>query len=310
MEERLSAHLELAGLSDEEFVARAYRLLVRRPPDSDGRARALDALADGRLSRATLLAELAGSDEFAKVRALDDAIARAEAARREGREAPALGGPAASDERVIEIPWVLARLGAAKRVLDVGYANAEPAYLTALVAAAREPVGVDLAERPVPGLRSVVADARSLPFESGSFDVVVCISTIEHVGRDNRLYGGTEEHDEQGLATALSELRRVLEASGRLLVTVPSGRREDHGSFVQRPPDEWLGLYERAGLVVLEHETYVKGADEWRWAKSADAASLPYGEHGASAVLCAKLQPAPLRQRARRGLARLAGRRP
>ena len=311
MEEHLSAHLELADLSDEDFVARAYRLLVRRPPDPDGRARALDALADGRLSRATLLAELAASEEFESLRTLDDAIARADAARRTGQEPPSLGGPASSDERLIEIPWVLSRLGDAKRVLDVGYANAEPAYLAALVnAEVDDLVGVDLAERPVPGLRSVVADARSLPFDSGSFDAVICISTLEHVGRDNRLYGGAEEHDERGIATALEELRRVVAPSGRLLVTVPTGTGEDHGSFVQLPPDEWLGLYERAGLVVVEHEVYGKGAHEWSWAEPAEVASLSYGEHGAAAVLCAVLSPAQLRQRARRGLARLAGRRP
>src|SRR5919199_5589764 len=51
----LSAALELAGMTDEEFVERAYRLVLRRAPDD------LDATAArlrGTLSRATLLHEL------------------------------------------------------------------------------------------------------------------------------------------------------------------------------------------------------------------------------------------------------------
>ena len=53
---------------------------------------------------------------------------------------------------------------------------------------------VDLVEAEVPGLRSVVGDLRALPFPDESFDVLVCVSTIEHVGHDNRVYGAGEEH--------------------------------------------------------------------------------------------------------------------
>ncbi len=309
MDERLAAHLELADMPDDEFVDRAYRLLVRRSPDTEGLARALEALAAGRLSRATLIAELTQSDEFARVRALDDAIALAAAARQEDRRPRGLTGPLASDERVIEIPWTLARLRGERRVLDVGYANAEPSYLAALVAASPdEPAGADLAEATVPGIRGVVADARELPFEDGSFDVVLCISTLEHVGLDNRLYGGAQERDENGIAKALREFRRVLARSGRVLITVPTGRREDHGGFVQLPQAEWSSLYEEAGFEVFESETYLRGNEHWESAGDADVSSLPYAGTGAAAVLCAELRPAGLGQRARRGLARLSGR--
>ena len=118
-------------------------------------------------------------------------------------------------------------------MLDVGYANALPAYLEALVAAAPgEVVGVDPIEAPVDGVRSVVGDLRALPFADGSFDVAFCISTIEHVGRDNRVYGVDEERDDTGIPSGLRELRRV---ARRILLTVPTGVEEDHGWFVQLP---------------------------------------------------------------------------
>ena len=312
MDERLAPWFELAALSDEEFVERAYGLLVRRRPDADGRSRALSRLGDGTLSRGALLAELASTEEFARVRALDDAIALAAAARGRGERLRGIQGPVGSDERVIEIPWTLARYGGEPRVLDVGYANAEPAYLAALVEACPgEPVGVDLVERDVPRFRSVVADVRTLPFDKGSFDVVFCISTLEHVGLDNRAYGSASERDDTGIASALAALRRVVASNGRVLVTVPCGKAEDHGAFVQREPEMWIQEFDDAGFDVVEHETYVLGGEGWRTAGETAAADVAYRERGpgASAVLCAELRPRGLRARVGRRLRRVAGRR-
>ena len=63
MDERLAAHLQLAALTDEAFVERAFELLLRRPPDNEARGHALAALAEHGLSRAGLLSELAESEE-------------------------------------------------------------------------------------------------------------------------------------------------------------------------------------------------------------------------------------------------------
>ena len=281
MDDRLAARLELAGLSDEEFVRRAYRLVLRRDPEP--------AAFERDVSRATMLAELVASEEFAELRALDDAIARALAA---GEPARFLGAPPGTDERAIEIPWALSRLAGATRVLDIGSANAQPAYLAALVGAGvPELVGVDLVEAEIPEMQTVVADVRDLPFPDSAFDLVLCISTLEHVGRDNRVYGGGSKTD-GGELEALRELRRVTARGGRIVVTVPSGDEEDHGWFVQREPDSWNGLFLDAGLRVEEEEIYALGTAGWRAAPDFDPRGLRYGERGAAAVLCATLGPA------------------
>ena len=298
MDDRLAARLELSQLSDEEFVRRAYRLVLRRDPEP---------AAFGRdVSRATLLAELVASEEFAELRALDDAVARALAA---GEPARFLEAPPGTDERAVEIPWALSRVTAARRVLDIGSANAQPAYLAGLVAAGvAELVGVDLVEAEVPGMRTVVADVRELPFPDSAFDLVLCVSTLEHVGRDNRVYGAGEER-EGGELAALVELRRVTARDGRIVVTVPCGEVEDHGWFVQREPDGWNGLFLDAGLRVEEEEIYALGPEGWRAASDFDPRGVLYGERGAAAVLCATLGPAGgARLLARR--ARAAARRP
>ena len=296
MDDRLQAHLDLAALSDDEFVRRAYRFVLRRDPEP--------AALERHVPRATLLRELVASEEFARLEAIDQALAAAG----EGRF---LEAPPGTDERLIEIPWALARLRPGDRVLDVGTANAEPAYVAALLGrGAAHITGVDLAEADVPGIRTVVADVRDLPFEDGSFDLALCISTLEHVGRDNRVYGAAQEADPEGLADAIDELRRVLAGDGRLVVTVPCGEPEDHGWFVQLGPDGWNDAFLAAGFTVIEEEVYAAGPDGWRAAPDFDPAGVRYGDH-ASAVLCATLAPVSgarrLARRARGAVARRGG---
>ena len=298
MQGDLAAWLGALAGSDEEFVDRAFRLVVRREPEADGRARALEKLHDGSLSRAGLLRELVGSAEFDRVAVLDGALAFAlgERARPRDHRGPSrpreLVAPASSDERALEIPWCLTRYDGERRVLDVGYAFAEAPYVAGLLAlGAEELVGVDLASADVPGLRSVVADVRSLPFDDDSFDFALCISTLEHVGRDNAVYDVDAPREDTGDEAALRELRRVLDKNGRLIVTVPTGTAADQGWQVVRTPEQWIERFERAGFVVYEDELYVRGDDGWRTATLEEARNARYLEHGAGAVLLAELRP-------------------
>lgn len=271
MDRRLSAELELAGVSPELLTRRLYRLALRRDPEPEALARAMRRLADGTLSRAALLEELVSSAEFERVRSLDDGVSFATWARAEKERPRELRGPPASDERVIEIPWTLARYRGEPRVLDVGYANAEPAYLVALTGAAPgEVTGVDLVKTDVPGIRSVVGDLRNLPFEDESFDVVFCISTLEHIGFDNRRYGVEGERDESGIDAALGELLRVLAESGRLLLTVPCGPEQDRGWYLQLPPERWRRLFEAAGFAIVEDEVYGWTDEGWQTVREAE----------------------------------------
>lgn len=295
---RLQAYLAVAEPTDGEFVEHAFALVLRRPPEPEARERALAKLADGTLSRATLLHELASAPEVERVRLLDDAVALARAARERAERPRLLQGPPACDERVIEIPWVLSRLRGGD-TLEVGYAFAEPAYLAALSAAGpRRLVGVDLAETDVPGMETVRADVRELPFSEGIFDQVLLVSTLEHVGADNTLYGLADDGDRGGRLEALRELRRVLTPRGSLLVTVPVGEPGDHGWFRQEDVRGWVRLFVRAGFFVEEQEVYELGDEGWRANAAFRAEGVRYGERGpaASAVLCADLSPRRLRR--------------
>ena len=275
----------------DDFVDRAWRLVLRRDPD----AGSADRVARGEVSRARLVRELVESPEFARVELLDDGLARARLERARGGRPRELTAPSWSDERAIEIPWVLSRYVRERRVLDVGTAFAEQLYVEGLhELAAEELVTVDLAEP-----ATVIADARDLPFEAGRFDAVFCVSTLEHIGRDNATYDVDAPRDPAGDAAALRELRRVLAPEGKLLVSVPTGVDDDQGWQVQREPLAWIARFEDAGFLVYEDELYIRREDGWRTATLAEAAAARYGDHGAGAVLLAELRPARLGERVR-----------
>jgi len=298
MDPRVEAELAAHAGSDEEFVERAFRLVLRRPPDEEAKARALGGLAEGTLSRTTLLYELVSSNELRRVRELDDAVALGLGARARGERIRWLQAPRETDERVVEVPWVLSRLRPSGRVLEVGYAFAEPAYLAGLLRAGVELVGADLATRDVEGMEAVEADVRDLPFPDRSFDQVLLVSTLEHVGADNTVYGLQAESDGDARLQALRELRRVLRRDGRLLVTVPLGEPEDYGWFRQEDERGWMRLFARAGLFAEESEAYELTPEGWRVTRAFRAQGVRYGERGpaASAVLCAELSPGRLRR--------------
>ena len=113
-------------------------------PEADGARRARSrSSGDGTLSRAGLAAGARRRATSSTASSCSTPVSRsrppnAEAARPAGRSRPReLRAPAESDERAIEIPWCLARYDGEPRVLDVGYAFAEPAYLAGLARARR-----------------------------------------------------------------------------------------------------------------------------------------------------------------------------
>jgi SAM-dependent methyltransferase len=298
VDERLAAELEAQEGDAEAFVESVFRLVLRRPPDREARERAIQKLTEGTLSRATLIHELAASEEHVRVRELDDAVSLGLGARARGERIRWLQAPPGTDERVVEIPWVISRLRPSGRVLEVGYAFAELPYLSGLLRAGVDLVGADLATRDVEGMETVEADVRALPFEGESFDQVLLVSTLEHIGADNTVYGLQSESDVGARLAALRELRRVLRRDGSLLVTVPLGEPADHGWFRQEDERGWTGLYAESGFFVDELEAYELTPEGWSAAPSFRAEGVRYGERGpaASAVLCADLRPGRLRR--------------
>ena len=300
-----AAHLRVVDRMDEvvaetfpdvgnaAFIDLLYRALLRRPAEDDAIRSGNAALTDGRLTRSGMAKRITESQEFAEVRQLEDLMRDLELTPREFTLSEN-DAPFAPDttERVIEIPWVLSRYRGEQRVLDVGYAFASDLYLSSLLGLGIPSLhGVDRAAAPVPDMSRSGGDLRALPYRDEVFDAVICISTIEHIGRDNTTYGfGNEPPDPKGDVLALAEMARVLAPNGRLLISVPLGRREDHGWFLQYDYLGWRDLAGTTSLQLVEEEAFRLGPAGWeRVADPRSTSLLAYGDGvpAAKGVLCA-----------------------
>jgi hypothetical protein len=90
----------------------------------------------------------------------------------------------------------------------------------------------------------------------------------------------------------MSEMARVLAPNGRLLISVPLGREEDHGWFLQYDYPGWRALAESASLTLQEEESFRLGSEGWERVSDPRSTSLlAYGDGvpAAKAVLCATL---------------------
>ena len=240
--ERLAAEL-LTPSGPALYLELVYRMLLGRSVEIEALDHADRDFVAGTVSRRKLIAAVTNSREFREALLVEQLLADlpGTAAR---LEAGGMVGDEGTGERVVEIPWVLDRVRPTDRLLDVGYAHGSDTYLAALIARAGDGFhGVDLAVLPIPGQRLIGGDMCWLPFAASTFDVVTCVSTLEHVGRDNTSYGVKAGPTVPGSDhQALAEAARVLKPDGRLLVTVPFGRAEDHGWFVQYDARTWADL--------------------------------------------------------------------
>jgi len=175
--------------------------------------------------------------QTAKRRAIEQAIDERLLAG--GGALPAAFG-AGLDERVIEYAWVYARLPSAPgTVLDAGSSLNHRFLLDRPpIADANLTICTLAPEKRCYWTRAisyVYDDLRDSRFNDGAFDVVISISTVEHIGLDNaRFYtadGSKRESDRLGFVPALHEFRRVLKPGGTCFVTVPFGRVANHGWF-------------------------------------------------------------------------------
>ena len=159
-----------------------------------------------------------------------------------GQQLP-VGFGSRMDERVVEYPWVLSRLGRYDdrlRVLDAGSTLNYETILQHPAVKKHKWSIVTLAPETESfwdeGISYLYEDLRSLPCKDEWFDAITCISTIEHVGMDNVLVTMENSHREnrpQDFLRAVQEMRRVLKPGGALFLTVPFGRYEQHGWFQQ-----------------------------------------------------------------------------
>ena len=186
------------------------------------------------------------------------------------------------DERVVEYPWLSAAQPRG-RALDAGstlnHAHILDRFLPALDSLTLVTLSPEPVSFPEKGVTYVYADIRELPFEQGSFDLVISLSTLEHVGMDNSVYTpgeGRAADPDAELGRAVGELRRVLVAGGPALISVPYGRPEDHGWFRQFDRGDVERLIEAFEPAEQEVLVWLYTREGWRRSDLQEASSASY----------------------------------
>ncbi len=144
----------------------------------------------------------------------------------------------ALDERCVEYPWLFSRLEAnPARILDAGSALNHKFLLDNPVWQFKKMHILTLAPETScfwdRGISYLFEDLRNIPVRDNFYDMVICISTVEHIGFDNRAFTGDGtigENNPDGFIAAMREMRRVLKSKGQLLLTVPFGRYRNIGT--------------------------------------------------------------------------------
>lgn len=145
------------------------------------------------------------------------------------------------DERIVEYPWVLSRLDKGPgQLLDAGSTLNYPYLLDLPALSEKSIIILTLAPEHMEKRANVsylYGDLRDTVIRENTFDSIICISTLEHVGLDNtKLYTSDEKYAESSAKDYLrvvTELKRILRPSGHLFVTVPFGVYQNLGWMQQ-----------------------------------------------------------------------------
>jgi SAM-dependent methyltransferase len=184
------------------------------------------------------------------------------------------GWQAVVSEQIVEAGLILRHIRPdERRILDFGgYESALPLTLSAL---GHEVTVLDQRTYPFKGprLNSLTADLfGELPLPAESFDLVISVSTIEHLGLGRYEDARMTDGDRLGV----ERLWRLLRPGGRLMATVPAGRPQTQRGY--RTYDE---ARLRAVFPPLETVLWFKKSGRggtWSAADEGAIATLTYGE--------------------------------
>lgn len=193
------------------------------------------------------------------------------------------------DERSVEYPWIFSKISDNKKtMLDAGSTFNFNFIVEHPVIKNKElTIYTYFPEKNCffkNRINYVFGDLRNMYFKNETFEEIVSQSTIEHIDMDNSIYGYDEKHTVEKsyeYLKAVEEMIRVLKKGGKLLITFPFGKYENHGFFQQFDQEmlsKILDLFKGIGRTETDYFKYEKTG--WRFAGSSELAEVEsYNPH-------------------------------
>ena len=142
------------------------------------------------------------------------------------------------DERIIEYPWLFARLPFgdgtlldAGSVLNFKYILTQKSLLNKKIfISTLSPEKVSFWKR---SISYIYEDMRDICYKDNYFDYIVSLSVIEHIGLDNTKFYTKDklmnELNQESYLLVVDEMRRVLKENGTLYLSMPFGKNKNYG---------------------------------------------------------------------------------
>jgi ubiquinone/menaquinone biosynthesis C-methylase UbiE len=132
--------------------------------------------------------------------------------------------------RCIEYPFAASKVEADEKILDIGTAKGDKAWCDWLESLPLEvhATDYDKTEYPFKNVTFYQGDVRKLPYEDNTFDKILAVSVIEHIGLEDAQVNHQDKPniDEEGDINAVRELIRILKPGGSLVMTFPIAKQE------------------------------------------------------------------------------------
>jgi SAM-dependent methyltransferase len=189
------------------------------------------------------------------------------------------------DERIIEYPWLFANLPEeACNILDAGSILNHEGIIEQRYLSDKKLHILTLAPETAcfwqKGISYLYEDLRDIPTRDDFYDLIVCLSTIEHIGCDNSIFVKDSADSKIALADfvkVMQELRRVLKPGGSLFLSVPFGRYEYLGMFQQFDQLLLSRAVSSFGQADMARQDFYKySASGWQIAKADDCSDCQF----------------------------------
>ena len=178
------------------------------------------------------------------------------------------------DERIVEIPWVMSELKKKRgKLLDAGSTLNFKYLLKKLLNNFKINIVTLYPEKKnfeYLGIQYIYSDFINLKYSKNTFDVITCISTLEHVGFDNSFYNYNkktllkETKTKNKQLKVLQKFLNILKPGGQIFLTLPFGKGGKYKNLRQFDKNSLNNILKNVKARRIEKIFYIYLNNNWK----------------------------------------------